>query len=60
MKKSKGDEIRSMNDKKLAQYINQIEKDAFNCGKGGGKMTFGKKNIDFWTGYLGSPEGEDY
>ena len=60
MKKSKGDEIREMTDKQLAKYINQIEKDAYEHGKSGGKMTFGKKNIDFWTGWLGSPKGEDY
>lgn len=26
----------------------------------GGAMRFGKTNIEFWTGYFGSPVGEDY
>ena len=37
-----------------------IEQTAYNCRSGGGRMTFGKENIDFLTGWFGAPEGEDY
>lgn len=55
-----GDVIRNMTDRQLAERQNSIEHSAYIHGKGGGYMTFGKQNIDFLTGWLGNPEGEDY
>lgn len=59
-KPSCGDNIRNMTDKEIANVINGYEHDAYLTGKNGGVMKFGKENIDFWTGYLKHPEGEDF
>ena len=59
-KPTNGDYIRNMTDKELAVHQDLIEQTAYNCRTGGGRMTFGKENIDFLTGWFGAPEGEDY
>lgn len=49
-------------DEQLAEFVNGVETDAYNIGREGESMPcpLGKKNIKFYTGYFGSPEGEDY
>ena len=61
-KLTKGDAIRRMTDEQLAEFVNGVETDAYNIGREGESMpcSLGKKNIKFYTGYFGSPEGEDY
>lgn len=59
-KLTKGDEIRQMSDRELAEWLNQHERAAFITAIDGGAMRFEKTNIEFWTGYFGSPVGEDY
>lgn len=57
---SHGDVIRNMTDRQLAEHQNLIEHTAYSHGKDGGVMQFGKKNIDFLTGWFGAPDCEDY
>nr|DAU71498.1 MAG TPA: putative cytoplasmic protein [Caudoviricetes sp.] len=57
---SKGDAIRKMTDRQLAEHIDNIERVAYLTAAQGGAMKFGPSNIEFYTGLLGSPEGEDY
>lgn len=59
-KPTKGDTIRNMTDRQLAVWLNGQESDAYRAGKGGGKCLVGDKNIKFYVGWFGSPEGEDY
>lgn len=57
---TKGDILRNMTDRQLAGFISRHECEAYQLGRGGGTMTTGKANEDFWTVYLGTKEGEDY
>lgn len=57
---TRGDNIRNMTDRQLAGFISRHECEAYQLGRGGGTMTTGKANEDFWTVYLGTKEGEDY
>ncbi len=59
-KLTNGDMIRQMTDKELAEWLNSHERAAYITAIDGGAMRFGKSNVNFWTGYFGSPAGEDY
>lgn len=59
-KPTKGDAIRNMTDRELAVWLNEEQINAYSAGKSGCEFLTGKKNIEFYTGYFGSPEGEDY
>ena len=55
-----GDNIRNMTDRQLAHFISEIEKEAYIHGKKDCTFTLGRKQEDFWTGFLGHIDGEDY
>lgn len=59
-KPTKGDNIRNMTNRQLAVWLNGQERDAYRSGKNGGECMLGETNINFYIGFFGSPEGEDY
>ena len=59
-KMTKGDKIRSMTDRELAEFVDSIEREAYRQGYEAYKLCkFGKPNIDFYETFFGSPEEED-
>lgn len=58
--RTKGDAIRSMTDRELAEWVNSIEKTAYMQGYEAYKMcSHGEANIEFYTKYFGAPEEKD-
>ena len=57
---TKGDILRNMTDRQLAEYISRHECEAFKLGAEGGYMKLGKENEDFWAGFLKAHESEDF
>ena len=57
---TRGDNVRNMTDRQLATLFNETEHEiAKHYTGGGGAMSFGKKNIDFYTKWFSEPEEDD-
>lgn len=57
---TKGDTVRNMTDRELAEFINGIERDAYMQGaQKYADEHFSEKNIEFYLKYFGTVEGED-
>ena len=59
-KPTSGDVVRNMTDRQLAVWLDGQERDAYHAGIRGSKFILGKTNIDFYTGFFGHPNDEDY